>query len=256
MKVRVSNIQRFCLHDGPGIRTTIFLKGCNLKCPWCANPENMDYEFTDYCDEDSDEKKVVGYDIEALDLYDEVMKDKDYYKLNNGGVTFSGGEPLLQTKKLESLLKKLKENDVNIAVETNLQVSTEYIEIALKYVDEFIIDIKILDKIKNSKLLNGNTELYIKNLELLNKNNKIDTFRIPLSYEYTLTKENKESIISLLKRYNCKKVEIFKIHNLAKNKYKAINRKYSEFKEVKDSDIIEFYNEIKKIGVNVMIIKI
>ena len=254
MKVRVSNIQRFCLHDGPGIRTVVFLKGCNLRCPWCANPENMEYDFTDYVD--NNERKVVGYDIEAIDLFDEVMKDKDYYRLNNGGVTFSGGEPLLQIKALKPLLKRLKDNNVNIAIETDLQVDSELVRFASKYVDEFIVDIKILDKDLNSKILKGNLDFYINNIELLCENNKVDIFRIPLSYEYTFTKKNQELIINFLKKYKCNKVEIFKIHNLAKNKYKAINRKFIEFREVSDDDIKNFYNRIKDLDINVEIIKI
>ena len=256
MKVRVSNIQRFCLHDGPGIRTVVFLKGCNLRCPWCANPENIDYEFTDYFDEGTNEKRIVGYDVEAIDLFDEIMKDRDYFNLNNGGITFSGGEPLLQVKELEPLLKKLKSNNVNIAVETNLQVDSELVNIALKYFDEFIVDIKILDKSLNSKILHGDIDLYINNIELLHKNNKIDVFRIPLSYEYTFTKKNQELILSFLKTYRCNKVEIFKIHNLARSKYKAIRHDFIEFKEISDNDILIFYGDIKKLGINVDIIKI
>lgn len=256
MKVRVSNIQRFCLHDGPGIRTVVFLKGCNLRCPWCANPENMDFDFTNYFDVNTGDKSVVGYDIEAIDLYDEILKDKSYFKLNNGGVTFSGGEPLLQIKELEFLLKKLKEKDINIAIETDLQVNTDLVKIALKYIDEFIIDVKILDRELNKKILHGDIDLYVKNIELLNNNNRIDTFRIPLSNEYTFTKKNQELILSFLKKYKCKKVEIFKIHNLAESKYQAIGRKIVSFSEVSDDLVLEFCNKIKNMGVNVKIIKI
>ena len=256
MKVRVSNIQRFCLHDGPGIRTVVFLKGCNLRCPWCANPENMDFDFTNYCDINTGDKSIVGYDIEAVDLYDEIIKDRSYFKLNNGGVTFSGGEPLLQIKELEPLLKKLKENNVNIAIETDLQVDTDLVKIALKYVDEFIVDVKILDRELNKKILHGDIDLYIKNIELLDKSNKIDTFRIPLSNEYTFTKKNQELLLSFLKKYKCKVVEIFKIHNLAESKYRAIGRKIISFSLVDDTELLEFYNKIKNMDVNVKIIKI
>ena len=256
MKVRVSNIQRFCLHDGPGIRTVVFLKGCNLRCPWCANPENIDYEFTKYYDKVNHENRIVGYDIEAIDLYDEIIKDEVYFSLNNGGVTFSGGEPLLQIKNLEPLLKKLKNHNINIAIETNLQVPTEYVKIAIKYVDEFIIDIKILDNELNKKILQGDIDLYMKNIETLDKKNKIDTFRIPLSNEYTLTKKNQELILSFLKKYKCKKTEIFKIHNLAESKYQAIGKNMISFSEVSDDLILEFYNKIKNIAVNIKIIKL
>ena len=142
MKVRVSNIQRFSLHDGPGIRTTIFFKGCNLKCPWCANPENIDFMPTPYINDNTKEEGIFGYEVEALELYEEIIKDKEFYKLNNGGVTFSGGEPMLQMRQLEPLLQKLKEEKINMCIETALQVPKELVEIAQKYIDEFIIDTK------------------------------------------------------------------------------------------------------------------
>lgn len=254
MKVRVSNIQRFCLHDGPGIRTVVFLKGCNLNCPWCANPENIDYDFTSFYDESTLETRIIGYDIDVMDLYDEVMKDSQYYELNNGGVTFSGGEPLLQIKKLVPLLQKLKDNNINIAIETDLQVSSELVKIALKYVDEFIIDIKILDKDINYKVLNGNLDLYFKNVELVCKKKKV-VFRIPLSNEYTLTLENQKLILEFLKKNPCSMVQIFKIHNLAESKYRAIGKEMIHFSSIDDEDVLKFYTKIKDIGVKVQIIK-
>ena len=164
-KIVLTNIQRFSLHDGPGIRTTVFLKGCNLKCPWCANPENMDFKLIKYFNEETKEEGYFGNEIEISKLYNEIIKDKAYYKMNNGGVTFSGGEPLLQIKALEPLLIKLKNENINICIETALQVSTELVRIAAKYIDEFIVDIKILDNEKCKDILNGNLELYYKNLE-------------------------------------------------------------------------------------------
>ena len=105
MKVIVSNIQRFCLHDGPGIRTTVFFKGCSLNCPWCANPENIDFNIEEYSE--NGEKKHFGYEISLEELEKEIIKDEDYY-MTGGGVTFSGGECLFQFKKIEPLLQKLK----------------------------------------------------------------------------------------------------------------------------------------------------
>lgn len=253
MKVRVSNVQRFCLHDGPGIRTVVFLKGCNLNCPWCANPENIDYDFTDYYDEITGETKVIGYDVDVMDLYNEIMKDRLYYSLNDGGVTFSGGEPLLQIKKLEPLMQKLKDSDINIVIETSLQVPFELVKIALKYVDEFIIDIKILNKGINHDVLSGDIDLYYKNVSVVSAVKNI-VFRIPLCNEYTLTEDNQKLIIEFLKKYPCKLVQIFKIHNLADAKYRAIGKKINKFSSVDDDDVLKFYEKIKNIGVNVEII--
>lgn len=256
MKVRLSNIQRFCLHDGTGIRTTIFLKGCNLRCPWCANPENLEYEKTKYINKNTGETGFFGKDVEALELYEEIIKDKEYYKINNGGVTFSGGEPLLQIKALEPLLEKLKKEEINMCIETALQVPSELLKIAIKYIDKFIIDIKILNKEKCKNILNGDIELYKKNLEILQENDKIGIFRIPLINEYTLLPENIEKIIELLKKFPAEKIEIFKVHNLAESKYESIGKEMIQFSKVNDESVKKVYDKIKAEGLNVEIIKI
>ena len=114
MTVRITNIQHFCLHDGPGIRTTIFLKGCNLTCPWCANPENISYNIETY-----DKDKTFGYDISLNKLKKEILKDKTFYSLNDGGVTFSGGEPLLQ-KDIDKFIELiLADGNLRVEIETN-----------------------------------------------------------------------------------------------------------------------------------------
>lgn len=255
-KIRISNIQRFSLHDGPGIRTTVFLKGCNLRCPWCANPENLEYEFTTYKNEETKENGYFGKDMNVEELFNEIIKDKPYYQLNNGGVTFSGGEPLLQAKQLEPLLKKLKENDINICVETALQVPSQLIEIVEEYIDEFIVDIKILNKEKCKEILNGDIEIYMNNIKSLVSKNKIKTFRIPLVKEYTMKKENIEQILKLLKKYHTIKVEIFKIHNLAESKYRAIGKEIPNFSTIDDNSVKEVYKQIKEMNIDVEIIKI
>lgn len=256
MKVRISNIQRFSLHDGPGIRTTVFLKGCNLRCPWCSNPENIDFAPTSYINEQTKQQGIFGQDVEPLELFEEIIKDKQYYQINNGGVTFSGGEPLLQIKELEPLLEKLKQEKINICIETALQVPSELVEIAAKYIDEFIIDIKILDSEECKKVLNGNIELYHKNLEILSQKGKINIFRIPLVEEYTLKENNIEKILELLTKYKFQKVEIFKIHNLAESKYKSIGKEMTKFSEIEDKKVEQVYNKIKDLDIEVEIIKI
>ena len=101
----VTNIQHFCLHDGDGIRTTVFLKGCSLRCPWCANPENINMNIEKYVEKlnNKEIEKNYGFNITIDELYSEIVKDKNFYS-NGGGVTFSGGEPILQINELEDLL--------------------------------------------------------------------------------------------------------------------------------------------------------
>lgn len=253
MKVIVSNIQRMCFHDGPGIRTTVFFKGCNLKCPWCSNPENVKFEIEKYIDNNTE--KEFGYEIELKELEKEILKDKVYFD-KEGGVTFSGGEPLLQFEKIEPLLKNLKEKDINICVETALMVPEKYLEIALKYVDEFYVDIKILDEEMCKKILNGNIKLYYKNLDKLFLSNKYVTLRLPMSEEYTITEKNTEKILELLEKYKPQKVEIFELHTLGEKKYKALNKEMQVFKKLGKDKIDNLYTLIKSIGINVEVIKI
>ncbi len=245
MKVVISNVQRFCLKDGPGIRTTVFFKGCNLRCPWCCNPENIKFDIENY--EYKEEKGVYGYEISLDDLEKEILKDKEYYE-NDGGVTFSGGECLLQFNKIEPLLINLKEKGINICVETALTVPTETVDIAMKYVDEFIVDIKILDE-KSEHKVNGNVTLYKENVKKLFDNNSKVIFRIPLVPEYTMTKENMKEIIKFLEQYKAEKVEIFKIHRLGEKKYKTLGKEMQEFLEVSNNEIEEMIGKIEDLGI-------
>ena len=252
MKVIVSNIQRFCLNDGSGIRTTVFFKGCNLSCPWCANPENINFNIEKYIKDDK--IGVYGYEIELEDLEEEILKDQVFYD-NDGGVTFSGGEPILQIEKIEPLLKSLKEKNINICIETALTVQDKYIDIALKYINEFYIDIKILDD-KNIDKIKGNVELFKTNVKKVLDNNSNVIFRIPLVKEYTLTKENKKAIIDFLNEIKASNVEIFAIHRLAENKYKSLGKEMPIFEEIKNEELQEIKKEIEENGIKCKIIKI
>lgn len=252
MKVIVTNIQRFCLHDGSGIRTTVFFKGCNLRCPWCSNPENIDFNIQQYSLDG--ENGIYGKEYELEELEKEVLKDINYYS-NDGGVTFSGGEALWKMKDIEPLLISLQNKNINMCIETALTVPKEYLSIALKYINEFIVDIKIIDKNNVSKI-NGNVDLFLENIEELFKSKKNVLFRIPIVPKYTYTKENIEEILKLLNKYKPNCVEIFKIHNLGEKKYKTLNMSLEKFDEVLDSEIEEIHNKIANLGINCKIIKI
>ena len=253
MSVRITNIQRFSLHDGPGIRTTVFLKGCNLNCPWCCNVENINGDIEHYIEKGLE--KEFGYDIELDDLEKEILKDEPYYDNGKGGVTFSGGEALLQIRELEPLLKRLKDKSISICFETSLSVNEGLLDIALKYADFIYIDIKLLS---NPSLIGLDLDLYYKNIESavsrIPRENIV--FRIPLNYEYTLDDENIDMIIELLRKYPDFNVEIFKTHNLAESKYEYLNKDFIKFKDVSDEDMSKIFNRIKEFNDNVQIISL
>ena len=127
--IRVFNIERFAIKDGPGIRTVVFLDGCPLHCPWCSNPESRSIEGG----------KLRGAD----DILDEVMRDSDYYRETGGGLTLSGGEALCQGDKVTSLLRKARERGLHTAVETTGNVPERLFDAALPYVDLWLFEIDV-----------------------------------------------------------------------------------------------------------------
>ena len=262
----ITNIQRFSLHDGPGIRTTVFFKGCSLRCPWCSNPENLVGEKQNYVKDGV--KGSFGENYTTTQVYNEVKKDKAFYdgkyydfqELQSdhqlfdklpGGVTFTGGECLLQINMIEDLLIKLKKENIHTCVETCLFINVEQLSIAMKYIDLFYVDMKILDQERCKGILNGNLQQYLKNLKILFDHNKPVVIRVPVIGGYTDQAQNRKSVAELLQEYKDKiiKVELIKEHNLGISKYQSLinggnSIKLPEYFGVTD-DMMEMYkNEI------------
>lgn len=248
MKNIVTNIQRFCLHDGPGIRTTIFFKGCNLRCPWCSNPENLSFDI----EKSIDGNIIYGKEFTCEQLYEEIIKDRIYYE-NNGGVTFSGGEPLWHFKDIEDLLKKLNKEYITIAVETSATLPIEYIKFAEKYVDYFLIDIKILTDDAYLKI-NSNTNIFVENIEYLIRKKSNIKFRLPLVKNFTYSEENLNKVYAFLKKYNIEEIEIFNIHGFGKNKYNQLGKKFEHFDKLSEKELEEIIKKFK--GINITILNI
>lgn len=144
-------------------------------------------------------------------------------------------------------------------METSLSVPADLLKIAIEYVDEIFIDVKILAKEDAKGILNLDIDLYLENLELIDKSNiKNDkiTFRIPLNNEYTLKEDNIKLILNLIQKYPNYKVEIFKTHNLAKSKYESLNKKFIQFSEISDETIDDVYEKISKINSNLTVISL
>lgn len=240
--ILLTNIQRFSLHDGPGIRTTVFLKGCSIHCPWCSNPENLLHREQRYVKKDHngkvEEEGTYGKWYSPDELYSEVIKDKAFYGSCNansatyldslpGGVTFSGGECMLQMKELDPMLQRLNDEQIHTIVETSLFCSSVQLSIAIKHIDLFYVDIKVLNDDLCSSSLGGRIELYKNNLVTLLNSGKPVVFRLPVIGGYTDSEENRKAVVELIeskaKSYsNLLKIEILKEHNLGTNKYQSL----------------------------------
>ena len=240
--ILLTNIQRFSLHDGPGIRTTVFLKGCSIHCPWCSNPEKLLHREQRYVKMDHngkvEEEGTYGKWYSPDELYSEVIKDKSFYGYCNansatyldslpGGVTFSGGECMLQMKELDPMLQRLNDEQIHTIVETSLFCSSVQLSIAIKHIDLFYVDIKVLNDDLCSSSLGGRIELYKNNLVTLLNSGKPVVFRLPVIGGYTDSEENRKAVVELIeskaKSYsNLLKIEILKEHNLGTNKYQSL----------------------------------
>lgn len=288
MSIKVFNIQRFSLHDGPGIRTTVFLKGCSLKCPWCCNPESIDYNdkfFFDkkrclkkdgYClvhencsyvlgkiDKSFFEKNIcpavkkIVTEYSPTELFEIIMKDKNFFG-KSGGVTFSGGEALLQYKELLPLLQRISNKKVHISFETSLGVPLINIKSIYKYIDLLYIDFKTADYSKAKDVLGLDLNIYKKNLEFLFKHfpkNKI-VIRIPVVSGFNNNERSLLSIANFLSNFDVRQIELFSVHNLAASKYEMLGKTYKRFVFVSLDDLQKNKAILQKVCANVQIIQI
>ena len=246
-RLLVSNIQRFSLHDGPGIRTTVFLMGCPLRCPWCANPENQRAEIQSYVKDGR--KGSFGRYVSSGELIEECLKDKAFYC--PGGVTFSGGEPLLQMDALLPVCEGLHTEGVHLTAETSLFVSREVMKTALSQIDLFLVDVKILEESRGKEVLGGDLSLFLDNLGQLMQTDKQVILRIPVIAGYTDDRENQEKICALIDKYRnrIEKVELLEGHRLGAPKYRALGRPAGHCEQVPLEQMQEYFSTICELGV-------
>ncbi len=208
MKASVDSIETFGLVDGPGIRTVIFLNGCTLRCKYCHNPETWKMGKNNY---DTDE------------LVKKILRNKPYFKRNNGGVTFSGGEPLIQIDFLLDICKKLKEEDIHITLDTAGVGVGKYKEI-LELIDLVILDIKHVTKEGYRELVERDIEESEKFIEELNKSGKPVWIRQVIVPGIMDNDEYLDGLVDYLKKINnIEKIEFLPFHHLGFEKYQKLN---------------------------------
>jgi pyruvate formate lyase activating enzyme len=240
----IFDIKRFAIHDGPGIRTTIFFKGCSLNCQWCHNPESInskpEYYYSDekIGDKIFRTKKYTGKKVTSEYVISEILKEKIFMEQSNGGVTLSGGEPLLQPYFARDILKKCKEENIHTIIDTAGNFPIENFHKIMPFTDLFLYDIKFFNSTKHKKYTGANNDLILENFKLLIKNNKNVIVRIPLIPGINLnTKELKQicDFLIIYKASNFNEINILPYHNIGKSKYTRFNKKY-QLQDIEEPD--------------------
>ena len=222
---RIFDIQRFSTHDGPGIRTIVFLKGCALRCRWCCNPESQSYEIETMMQ--NGKPKVMGRDVTVEEVLKEVLQDRPYYNRSGGGVTLSGGESLLQPDFAVALLKACKDNGINTAIETTGFASADVIKRFLPYLDTVLMDIKHINSDKHKEFTSQTNEKILENAKLIASSAKKLIIRVPVIPTFNDTVAEIAEIAAFAQSLpNVDEIHLLPYHNMGRDKYTGLGREY------------------------------
>lgn len=265
----IFDIQRYSLHDGEGIRTTIFLKGCTLRCGWCCNPESQDYASELMFDSthcilcgdcikiaenneismqdqsisvDFDRVKnadkyegvcptkaltVIGKEQSAEEMYQLILKDLPFYRRSQGGITFSGGEPLSQPDLIIAVAEKVFSEGIPLSVETCLSASWTRIERVIPYIDTFYVDFKHRDPEIFRQYTAGKLSLIDENrIKLLEAGAKV-VARVPVIYSFNDSEASLKGLIDyIVSLKKISQVDFLPYHSLFLKKYIHLGRTY------------------------------
>jgi len=269
IKGLVFNIQRYSIHDGPGIRSTVFFKGCPLRCKWCSNPESLNplaelmvrdtrcngcgrcirvcapgalslaasglrldrgkcdlcLKCIEACWEDAIE--LAGRQMSVGEVVEECSKDELFYRNSGGGVTLSGGEPLLQADFALDLLSRLKERGFNTALDTCGHIPWETLEKALAYTDLVLFDIKHIDAEEHRDGTGTDNKLILSNLEKATAANKSRIWiRVPVIPGYNDSDQYMQSLAGRLQGMKAEKVSVLGYHEWGRTKYQSLGKAY------------------------------
>lgn len=223
---RIFDIQKYSIHDGPGIRTIVFLKGCALRCRWCCNPESQHFEIETMRFGGAD--KVMGRDVTVREVLHEVKKDVPYYKRSGGGVTLSGGEALLQPAFATALLRACKEHGINTAIETTGFQKFDIIKEYLPLLDYILMDIKHMDSAKHKEFTTQPNELILENAVKIAESGANLTIRVPVIPGFNDTRAEISAIAAFAASLpNVRHLHLLPYHRMGEDKYAGLGRDYS-----------------------------
>ena len=251
-KGRIFDIQKFSIHDGDGIRTIVFLKGCVLRCRWCCNPESQEYAIQTM--KVSGEPKIIGRDVTVDEVMEIVEQDRPYYYRSGGGLTLSGGESLCQPEFSRDLLRGAKERGINTAMESMACAKYEVIESILPYLDHYLLDIKHMNPAKHKEFTGKSNELMLENAKKIACSGQVRlSIRIPVIPTFNDSEEEIRAIARYAKEldeeacrigghragtscsgmekyetgsYGIEKIHLLPYHRLGQDKYDGLDRKY------------------------------
>jgi len=260
MKGLIFSIKHYSVHDGPGIRVTFFLKGCPLDCWWCHNPEGKAEGVTpsERIDRIGDREfrsvELVGMEYSPDEVVARAERDRVFMQHSGGGVTFSGGEPLMQFDFLLETLKKLKEAGFHTAVDTSGYVSVEKIKAIKPFTDLFLFDIKHLDSATHLKYTGVSNELILSNFDmLLNSGAKVKV-RVPVIPGVTASREFMTTLYRFLnsrKDKNITGINLLPYHKTGSSKYRrfGLPDRMVSIEQVYDGNLDEYFDILKPLGI-------
>jgi pyruvate formate lyase activating enzyme len=266
----VFDIKRYSIHDGPGIRTTVFLKGCPLACQWCHNPESQapgrEQIFRESrcircgacvaaCPEGaiawdgdgprtsgekcslcgacviactSEAREIVGREMTVAQVMDEIRRDVAFYDESGGGVTFSGGEPLMQPAFLLALLRACQEEEIHTALDTCGQAPWETLDAIRGNVDLFLYDLKLLDEVRHRAFTGASNALILSNLRALSQREEKIILRVPVIPGVNDDEESSRQIgVFAAGLPRLRQVDLLPYHQTAMDKYERLGRAYA-----------------------------
>jgi pyruvate formate lyase activating enzyme len=260
----IFDIKKYSVNDGPGIRTTVFLKGCPLVCAWCHNPESQrnEPEEIENCSfrwnlhHDFEKKNIVGAKIFVDEVIKEIEKDRMFYEESKGGVTFSGGEPMLQLGFLYSVLSECKTRDINTAIDTTGYAPYDDFQSIYGLTDIFLYDLKLMDENLHYEYCGVSNKLIHENLRKLTELGSKVVLRIPIIPTITATEKNIGSMIDFISSLkNIREIDLLPFHTTAKSKYERMKKlnKVAELTPPTEDYMNELKNKFTKLNIPVKI---
>ena len=215
-------IERFAIHDGPGIRSVVFLKGCPLHCPWCANPESQNFAPEQICR--NNVMQWVGQPVSDDYVMATLERDADYYIQSGGGVTLSGGEALAHKAASLHLLSRCKEHGWHTAVETCGAVAEDTVMSVMPYTDLFLFDIKHTDAGQLHAATGASLDLVMRNLRHIARSGTQVILRLPCIPGYNITQEHFHKVYVMAAELGISRIDLLPYHVLGMEKYRQLGR--------------------------------